>query len=686
MDLEINTQELIKLGLDSEAAAFLLKELRQISLQCDNASQAWQLISRYLLHPKLPFSIHLFLFSTLYPHWHTHPESAPAWLPQTISSANISRFMEKLGMQDVKTFHAFSIQKVEAFWEHVVNQLQIVFDTPYQKICDLSHGIESPNWFLKAAMNITNSCFHANPDFPAIIYEDNNKHLIHLSYRELNRLSNRAANSLQEQGWTAGDAIAIAMPMTHYAVAIYLGIIKMGGVVVSIADSFSAEEIASRLTISRAKAIFTQDNVLWSGKKIPLYEKIKKTSETLPDLKIIVLPAEDKISIPLQDEDSTWEDFLSKNDEFTAVSCSPMSACNILFSSGTTGEPKAIVWNHTTPIKAASDAFFHQNIQPGDVLAWPTNLGWMMGPWLIFAALINQAAIALYPDSPKDKNFGEFVERAEVTMLGVVPTLAAVWRQSHCMEKLDWHTIKVFSSTGECSNPEDMLYLMSLAGYKPVIEYCGGTEIGGAYLSSTVVQPNYPALFTTPAMGMDIRIVDEEGHPAETGEAVIVPPSLGLSTTLLNADHYQVYFADMPRSADGRVLRRHGDFIKKYPSGLFSILGRVDDTMNLGGIKTSAADIERALAGVHEKIIETAAIAVNPPHNGPSLLVIYAASAASLDKTVVMQAMQRKINTELNPLFKIHDLIFTDTLPKTASNKIMRRVLRQEYLALKNPS
>ena len=106
----------------------------------------------------------------------------------------------------------------------------------------------------------------------------------------------------------------------------------------------------------------------------------------------------------------------------------------------------------------------------------------MMGPWLIFAALINRGSIALYLDAPKDRGFGEFIQHAKVNMLGVVPTLVAAWRQSKCMEKLDWSAIDIFSSTGECSNPEDMLYLMSLAGYKPIIEYCGGTEIGGAYL------------------------------------------------------------------------------------------------------------------------------------------------------------------------------------------------------------
>jgi acetyl-CoA synthetase len=379
--------------------------------------------------------------------------------------------------------------------------------------------------------------------------------------------------------------------------------------------------------------------------------------------------------VELRKNDLSWENFLIENSSFTSIACAPMAACNILFSSGTTAAPKAIPWNHTTPIKTASDAYFHQNIQPGDVLAWPTNLGWMMGPWLIFAAFINHAAIALYTDTPNQRAYGEFIQRAKVTMLGVVPTLVATWRQTKCMAGLNWNTIKSFSSTGECSNAEDMTYLMALAGGKPIIEYCGGTEIGGAYVTSTLLEKNYPALFSTPAMGIDFILLDENGQPADEGEVALIPPSIGLSTTLLNANHHEVYFANMPLTADKKILRRHGDHIKRLANGYYSMLGRTDDAMNLGGIKISAAEIERCLTNLPD-IIEVAAVAITPENNGPSQLVIYAETRATLDKSTVMKMMQTRINQQLNPLFKIHDVRFVTELPKTASNKIMRRMLR----------
>lgn len=673
MDASLLTGRLTALIPNEQAINAVLRELNAAR----TSKHVWPLVANCLRGLALPFETQLEIFKSIFPNWQTHPEHAPAWLPsQTeLLHSNIAQVMTAANKQDIAAFQQWSATDYEAFWTLMIRTLNIQFTQPFERICDLSQGVENPHWLPQAKLNIAASCFNAPADFTAILYDDAAHKPCRMSYGELNQLSNRVANSLIAQGYQAGDAIAVAMPMNHYAIAIYLGIIKMGGAVVSIADSFSSQEMATRFTIAKVKAVFTQDALQWAGKRLPLYDKVMQANAACA----IVLPCEPvTTSLSLRAQDVSWEQFLIDNDQFTPLPCDPLAPANILFSSGTTGEPKAIVWNHTTPIKAASDAYLHQNIKPQDVLAWPTNLGWMMGPWLVFATLINHATMALYPEAPKDRAFGEFIIRHNVTMLGVVPTLVATWRQSACMEGLDFHTIKVFSSTGECSNPEDMLYLMSLAGYKPVIEYCGGTEIGGAYVSSTVIQANCPSLFSTPAMGSAFTIINEDGKPADVGEVALIPPALGLSTQLLNADHFHVYYEDMPH-IDNHVLRRHSDQIKRYPGNYYAILGRVDDTMNLGGIKTSAVEIERSLVGIDE-IKETAAIAITPPNNGPSLLVIYAATSnLNLDKTTLKKAMQQRINKSLNPLFKIHEVMLVSDLPKTASNKIMRRLLRKNY-------
>src|SRR3989442_8295357 len=125
-----------------------------------------------------------------------------------------------------------------------------------------------------------------------------------------------------------------------------------------------------------------------------------------------------------------------------------------------------------------SSDLLHQDIRPRDVLAWPTSFGWMMGPWLTYASFVNEATMALYVGATTARPFGEFVARAGVTMLGVVPKLVRSWKADRTMEGLDWHRIRLFSSTAEPSTPDEMLYLMFLAGDRPIVEYCGGTEIG----------------------------------------------------------------------------------------------------------------------------------------------------------------------------------------------------------------
>ena len=601
---DVSMDHLISLGLDHTKATLLFEKIQEVLKSYTDHEPIWNTLSRFLSTEAYPFSIHLELFTSIYPMWRDHPENAPAWIPtdEIIKTSNLTKVMETLAIKDINEFHEFSVKHYQDFLLTMVNVLNIQFKEKFKDIVDLSQGIETPIWFKDAKMNIADSCFTAPSHYTAIIYQDHQGKRNRLSYGELNQLSNKIANSLYALGYKASDAIAIIMPMTPLAIAIYLGIIKIGGVVVSIADSFSAQEMLTRLKIANTKLVFTQDIMRWGGKKLPLYEKIKDL--ITPS---IVLPCDKTLSLKLESKDKSFIDFLLDHSNFTSIACDPMMSCNILFSSGTTGTPKAIPWNHTTPIKVASDAYFHHNIKPQDVLAWPTNLGWMMGPWLLFASFINQGSIALFNEAPKTRAFGEFISFAHVTMLGVVPTLVASFKQSGAMEGLDWSSIKSFSSSGECSNPEDMLYLMSLADYKPIIEYCGGTEIGGGYVSSTMIQKNYLSLFTTKAIGSDFMILDEHNKPATYGEVAIIPPSIGLSVTLLNDNHHQVYFDDMP-IINHVPLRRHGDQMKYFSNGCYAMLGRVDDTMNLGGIKVSAAEIERVLVGL-PGLSEVAAVA-----------------------------------------------------------------------------
>ena len=637
--------------------------------------EAWNIVSRAILKPGVDFHLHRKAYARCYGDDALAGESVnPAWMPtaEVIARANVTAAAQDAGCADYRSLQRWSTENRPAFWEMAMRRLGIVLRKPYERIVDASDPIR-PVWLPGAQMNIVESCLRAAPDAPAIIYSSGTAAPEITTTDDLRRLTARVSNALPDLRVGPGDAVAVVMPMTPQAVAIYLGIIAAGVAAVSIPDSFAPAEIATRLRISSAKLVFTQDVVLRGEKRLPLYERVASADAPVT----IVLPADAEPEVALRPQDVRWHDFLSDDDRLLPVACAPQDAINILFSSGTTGDPKAIPWDHTTPIKAAADGHFHQDIHPGDVVCWPTSLGWMMGPWLIFASLINRASIALYGQSPVEAGFGRFVQDARVTMLGLVPSMARAWRQSRCMEGLDWSALRAFSSSGECSNAEDMLYLMHLAGYRPVIEYCGGTEIGGAYITGTVAQPCVPAAFTTPALGIDFLLLDDEQRPQTTGEAFLNGPSMGLSTRLLNRDHDAVYFDDAPRTAEGAILRRHGDEVQALRNGYYRVVGRCDDTMNLGGIKVGCAEIERAVSGI-EGVSEAAAIAVPQANGGPSQLVVFVAPAPGYDfeEAALKASIQSAIREKLNPLFRVEKARIVASLPRTASNKIMRRALR----------
>ena len=673
MAKQLSLKQIVNFRVNQTIAAAILSQINH-SLASLPAIECWQYFSREILKPNHPFSLHELLYQTVFADWDVDRGFPPVWIPsqEQIQATNIAALMDELNLASYSELHTWSVKNRAEFWEIIIRRLNIRFQEKYTQIVDLDRGRESPQWLVNARMNIVESCFQAPQNEAAIIFQPEGGSLSILTYGELEALTNRVANSLVNLGFSLGDCLAIAMPMNAESVAIYLGIIKAGCVVVSIADSLAAEEIATRLQISKAKAIFTQDYILRAGKQLPLYAKVIDAEAP----KAIVLGNNSSLSVKLRQQDLSWSEFLSSKEQFEAIAVYPHAYTNILFSSGTTGKPKAIPWTQTTPIKCAMDGHLHQDIHPGDVVAWPTNLGWMMGPWLIYASLINRATIALYYGAPTAREFGQFVRDARVTMLGLVPSLVNTWKASSCMQGLDWSGIKAFSSTGECSTPKDMLFLMSLAGYKPIIEYCGGTEIGGGYITGTLVQPCSPSTFTTPALGLDLEIFDENGYPADKGEVFIIPPAIGLSTELLNKDHHQVYFADTPSA----TLRRHGDRIERLPNSYYRAHGRVDDTMNLSGIKVSSTEIEQVLNTL-EEVCETAAIAISPPQGGPSQLVIYVvvSSQVQTSKDKLMASLQTAIKQHLNPLFKIREVVMVETLPRTASNKVMRRVLRARY-------
>ena len=626
-----------------------------------------------------PFSEHWTLFQDAYRDRAPNDGPPLAWTPSSDvrERSNVAALQAALGLRDFRALHRFSVDDREAFWSGVLERLGIVFETPPERIIDLDAGVRNPRWLPGATLEISRSCFTAPADKTAIVFRRAGGSLETISYGELEADVERFAGGLAARGLEPGDGVALYMPMTPECVIAYLGCVRAGCRVISVADSFSAEELHGRVSIVGARAIVTVSAYKRGERTIELYPKVLEAAGKLDERPTVVVVD----PVTLEEPDIAWDAFVDSEAERAPFVADPYHVTNVLFSSGTTGTPKAIPWTQLTPIKAAMDAHFHQDVHPEDVVCWPTNIGWMMGPWLVYASFVNGATMALDEGAPTGASFTEFVHDAGVTILGVVPAIVRAWRAADALGAGAWPNVRVFTSTGEASNAEDYLWLMSRADYRaPVIEYLGGTEIGGGHLTGTLLQPASPSVFTTPALGIDVVVLDEEGASVPEGamgEMFLVPPALGLSQTLLNRDHDAEYYDDVPVGPNGEVLRRHGDQIARLAKGYFKAQGRADDTMNLGGIKVSSVELER-IVNEHPAVHESAAVSVQPGGEGADRLVLYVVLSGEAEDGLD-KALGKLIAKHLNPLFKISDVVVVESLPRTASNKIMRRELRADY-------
>ncbi|NNC93631.1 MAG: AMP-binding protein, partial [Acidimicrobiia bacterium] len=272
--------------------------------------------------------------------------TAPSWKPdsETITQANVTSLAAELGIDTYENLHRWSVKHRAEFWEKTINRLGIEFRTPPDGILSQPVDPQDPHWLPGARLNIAESCFQAESDAIAVTFEHQGERG-RLTYGQLEALVDRVAHGLQQLGLHRGSRVAIAMPMTVQAVAGYLGIVKAGCVVVSIADSFAPAEIRTRLEIAGADAVITQGAIHRGRRVLPMYAKVLEAEAPRA---IVFEPEPDQ----LREGDVDWEEFLGPTEPFEAVELGAEDYMNILFSSGTTGTPKAIPWTHITPIKS----------------------------------------------------------------------------------------------------------------------------------------------------------------------------------------------------------------------------------------------------------------------------------------------------------------------------------------------
>jgi acetyl-CoA synthetase len=619
--------------------------------------------------------------------------------PEYVEAAQVRRFMRTHGLASYDALMARSTSDIAWFTEAVLNFLDIRFAQPYTQVVDLSRGPAWPRWCVGATLNIVTNCldkYQADPALaarPAILWEAEEGSTGSVSYAELYRQTNQCANLLRALGLGKGDTIGLFMPMTPEIVAALLAIARIGGIILPLFSGYGASAVATRLSDGRAKALITADGFVRRGQVVPLKPVADEASRELEGLKhmIVLRRAGNPVSMT-PGRDLWWQEHVPAQPEIAlAEPTSAEDTLMILYTSGTTGRPKGAVHTHCGfPVKAAQDMAFGTDVHAGERMYWMTDMGWMMGPWLVFGTLLLGATMFIYDGAPdwgpglEGFNPGRLwamMDRHQLTHLGISPTLVRALIQ-YGAEPVKRHaltSLRILASTGEPWNPAPWNWLFETVGggRRPIINYSGGTEISGGIVMGNPTLPLKPCAFSAACPGMAADVVDEDGNSVrnQVGELVIRAPWIGMTRGFWQDPqrYEETYWSRFPG------VWVHGDFAAIDKDGLWYILGRSDDTIKVAGKRLGPAEVESLLVS-HPAVVEAAAIGVPDEIKGSSVICFCVLRAGIAPTEALRQALMDVIIAGLGKPLRPREIRFVKDLPKTRNAKVMRRLIRSAYL------
>jgi acetyl-CoA synthetase len=619
--------------------------------------------------------------------------------PDYIENANLTRFMRLHGIGDFAALLHRSTQDVPWFTEAVLKFLDIRFQQPYTQVLDLSRGVAWPRWCVDGKLNIVYNCLDKYIGTPvedqiALIWEGEAGQIEKLTYGQLYRRVNQAANALRSLGLGKGDAIGLYMPMTPEIVVAFLAIARIGGIALPLFSGYGAGAIAARLADAQAKALFTADGFFRRGKPVAMKPVADEAVDRLPSLKHLLVqryPAVQDAGIEVEmrpGRDHWWHEMIASQPEACPLELTRAEdPLMILYTSGTTGVPKGLLHTHCGfPVKAAQDMAFGTDLHPGQLIYWMTDMGWMMGPWLVFGSLLLGGTLFLYdgaPDYPGPDRLWAMVARHRITTLGVSPTLirALIPHGVAPARRHDLSSLRFFASTGEPWNPDPWMWLFETVGggKVPIINYSGGTEISGGIVMGNPLLPLKPCAFSAPCPGIAAEVFDENGRPVreQVGELVIQAPWIGMTRGFWkDPQRYELtYWSRWP---DVWV---HGDFAAVDSDGLWYILGRSDDTIKVAGKRLGPAEIESILVS-HPDVVEAAVIGVPDEIKGNAVIAFCVLADDCQWCEDLRQELGELVAKNLGKPLAPREILFVRDLPKTRNAKVMRRMIRSAYLGL----
>ena len=587
-----------------------------------------------------------------------------------------------------------SVDDPDTFWGEQGKILDWI--TPYSTVKNTSFapGNISIRWYEDGTLNLAANCLDRHlatrGDRPAIIWEgDDASESKTLTFRELHADVCRMANVLTQLEIKKGDVVAIYMPMVPEAAVAMLACARIGAVHSVIFGGFSPEAVAGRVVDSNAKLVITADEGIRAGRAIPLKKNVDDAlaNPLVTSVKnVIVFQRTGKTTEWYEGRDLWWHDLVSQSSaEHEAVAVEAEHPLFILYTSGSTGKPKGVL--HTTGgylVYAASTFKYVFDYHDDDVYWCTADVGWITGhSYLLYGPLACGATTLMFegvPNWPKPSRMAEVVDKHNVTLLYTAPTAirALMAEGDRAIEGTRRSSLRIMGSVGEPINPEAWEWYYKKIGDSrcPIVDTWWQTETGGFMITPLPGATELKAgSATKPFFGVQPALVDNEGNQLEgatEGNLVINDSWPGQARTLFG-DHErfeQTYFSTFKhRYFSGDGARRDED-------GYYWITGRVDDVLNVSGHRLGTAEIESALVS-HPKIAEAAVVGIPHSIKGQAIYAYITLNQGEEPSAELYTEVRNWVRKEIGPIATPDVLHWTDSLPKTRSGKIMRRILRK---------